>query len=557
MKSNRYLFTSALVITIALISLSFFGCTDAPAPKGLDSVQIIGLPFEEEQLTAELSPTAAVATYQWLRADSKDGAYSSIEGATAQSYTLTAADKDKYIKAIVTRVVAAGVGSNTGVKTAAATIKIGSTFTSAFPSLADDDFTLDPSSGEMNLQDGYEITGIFTVPEEITLIVKPGESLKIAAGSTISVEDGGTLEVNGELILDGTLELANGWSDVAFGGSGTITISNNDAKINKGTTVNGLKWYTLSKAKAVYSSVEDEVQLEFIKNGDLATVTPRAANLSPTENQTNVKSGVAFNVDNLQFSIIAEQVFEIAGNNAEMNLTGTDEISNNGTLIITDGGALYAEGWFNNFTADSNGMITIMPDGLFYQSNGKVVAPNGPFQSYWGLEQHGTKTIITRANNWTFEAHAVENNSYLKISSASARTPMVIREGVTAIVDDEWTQTSSSADNSYFRNFGNLLITGSFVLQSGTAAYKPSLINNGKIAISSVKSITAESGTTMDFIGTFERLNNPIDNISVSGGTIDIADGAIIKIDGVVKTSYADKAITYGGKVSDHIVNLR
>jgi hypothetical protein len=66
-----------------------------------------------ETLTAgTLNPAGAIATYQWQRADAADGIYGNIPGATADSYTLTAADKTKYIK-----VVAIGSGNYSGTVT--------------------------------------------------------------------------------------------------------------------------------------------------------------------------------------------------------------------------------------------------------------------------------------------------------------------------------------------------------------------------------------------------------------------------------------------------------
>src|SRR5690606_21126179 len=55
-----------------------------------------------------LSPAGA-ATYQWLRSDTAGGDYESMSGATADSYALTAADNDKYIK-----VMATGNGNDSG-----------------------------------------------------------------------------------------------------------------------------------------------------------------------------------------------------------------------------------------------------------------------------------------------------------------------------------------------------------------------------------------------------------------------------------------------------------
>ena len=74
---------------------------------------ISGLAEVGQTLTAGmLNPAGAIATYQWQRADSADGVYGNIPGATAKSYTLTAADKGKYI-----RVIAIGSGNYSGTVT--------------------------------------------------------------------------------------------------------------------------------------------------------------------------------------------------------------------------------------------------------------------------------------------------------------------------------------------------------------------------------------------------------------------------------------------------------
>lgn len=57
-----------------------------------------------------LSPAAATATYQWQRCSSVTGTYVNIEGATSNTYTLTADDWNNYI-----RVVATGNGSYTSI----------------------------------------------------------------------------------------------------------------------------------------------------------------------------------------------------------------------------------------------------------------------------------------------------------------------------------------------------------------------------------------------------------------------------------------------------------
>jgi prepilin-type N-terminal cleavage/methylation domain-containing protein len=63
-----------------------------------------------------LTPPAATATYQWQRADTSNGTYADIAGATASTYTLVSADTSKYI-----RVQATGTGSYYNTVTSTAT----------------------------------------------------------------------------------------------------------------------------------------------------------------------------------------------------------------------------------------------------------------------------------------------------------------------------------------------------------------------------------------------------------------------------------------------------
>ena len=60
-------------------------------------------------LTATVNPSSATVSYRWQRAESSDGEYKNIQGATARTYTLTDDDANKYVK-----VIATGSGSYTG-----------------------------------------------------------------------------------------------------------------------------------------------------------------------------------------------------------------------------------------------------------------------------------------------------------------------------------------------------------------------------------------------------------------------------------------------------------
>ena len=73
-----------------------------------------------EELTAgTLTPSGAIADYQWTICDTADGSYSDIVGATASTYTLVVADEGKFIK-----VVATGTGNYLGTATSVATVAV-------------------------------------------------------------------------------------------------------------------------------------------------------------------------------------------------------------------------------------------------------------------------------------------------------------------------------------------------------------------------------------------------------------------------------------------------
>ena len=90
--------------------------TSSPTPLiQLNSISAItGTLRVGRELTAgTAAPAGAAVSYQWQRADTVDGTYFNIAGATLSTYTLTEDDTDKYIK-----VSATGTESYTGTVTA-------------------------------------------------------------------------------------------------------------------------------------------------------------------------------------------------------------------------------------------------------------------------------------------------------------------------------------------------------------------------------------------------------------------------------------------------------
>lgn len=92
------------------------------AVKVTDSVKattISGTAQVGQTLTADVTPSGATVTYEWQQADTQDGSYSAIAGATSKTYVLTESELNKYIKVKVT-----GTGNYTGSQTSVATAQV-------------------------------------------------------------------------------------------------------------------------------------------------------------------------------------------------------------------------------------------------------------------------------------------------------------------------------------------------------------------------------------------------------------------------------------------------
>ena len=89
---------------------TIFGPVTSPA-NALSGIELIsGTLMVGSELTAgAVTPEGATFTYQWLRANTRSGTYSNIEGATGGTYVLADIDFGKYI-----RVIATGTGAYSG-----------------------------------------------------------------------------------------------------------------------------------------------------------------------------------------------------------------------------------------------------------------------------------------------------------------------------------------------------------------------------------------------------------------------------------------------------------
>jgi uncharacterized ubiquitin-like protein YukD len=86
-----------------------FNVTVKVNEKGLESVAITDNAVVGDTLSANVLPVGATVNYQWQRAETEDGTFEDIPGATSATYDLVVADAGKYI-----RVIATGKGNYTG-----------------------------------------------------------------------------------------------------------------------------------------------------------------------------------------------------------------------------------------------------------------------------------------------------------------------------------------------------------------------------------------------------------------------------------------------------------
>ncbi len=130
----------------------------------------------------ELTATANTehVNYQWLRADTEDGTYTEISGATGNTYTLDDADRDKYIKVKVT----GKSGLATGDMTSDPTVQV---------KLVNAE--IGPASGTFYHNDEGDITATITwnSATKITKIITSGVELVentdyTVAGNTLTIK---------------------------------------------------------------------------------------------------------------------------------------------------------------------------------------------------------------------------------------------------------------------------------------------------------------------------------------------------------------------------------
>lgn len=175
------------------------GPVDPTEPVAVTSATIIGTAKIGETLTATVNEGATNVTYQWQVADTKDGVYANIDGATNETLVLAEGQEGKFIKVIVR-------GENDSSITSDATTAVAA---------AD---STDPVEG-MSIADAraqktgkVTVKGIVTAKLKNSIHIQDGTAAIAVRPATLNVQlgdeitvDGSLGEFNGLLQLTGTL----------------------------------------------------------------------------------------------------------------------------------------------------------------------------------------------------------------------------------------------------------------------------------------------------------------------------------------------------------------
>jgi hypothetical protein len=284
MKTKRNLL--AISVLLLALGLVMIGCGDDPGSEGdplTGSVSITGFAKVGETLTANTSQLDGNGTisYQWQRSDSANGAYTTIEGATGDTYTPVAGDAGKYLKVTVARAGYTGSVSSERVGPVAsantATPTVSAVSVSGPDSVA--------KGG--NATYTATVTGTNNPPQTVSWsIVATGKN----AGTSIS--DSGVLTVAaGETLASITVEATS-----------TINPSKSDTKTVAITGGGGGNSLVGSWEKGYNTLTFTETTWTFLFGDESGTYTLSGATLTMNTSAGNYTGTVAFSGSTVTFS---------------------------------------------------------------------------------------------------------------------------------------------------------------------------------------------------------------------------------------------------------------
>ena len=199
------------------------------------SAVVTGTARAGQTLTAAVSDpdgTASALVYEWQRADTRDGTYAAISGATGTTYDLTSSDVGKFIRVEVSYTAGGFTGSTaTSTPTAAITANTAPVVGTVIPDqvlTAGDDFTLPANS--FTDADGdtldYSITWDDPATTTKTFVAAPDWLVIDPATGTITLGEADTIDPVTKTVTEAGAEAVTGKYTIGITASdGTDSIS--------------------------------------------------------------------------------------------------------------------------------------------------------------------------------------------------------------------------------------------------------------------------------------------------------------------------------------------
>ncbi len=324
----------------------------------IEGIFVEGEPFAGETLIAIPTPEEATGDYQWLRADSEDGEYEEIAGATDGIYTLTEDDVGSFIKVTID-----GTGAYKGTATSEAIGPV----EEADPEAAKIAFieAFNAIIEEIRVDGDLVATANMTYDEDIGVLFVTDNAGDIYAGAGVVVNalrdlagDGSTIKIEGgdEFTLDDDLDIsALAQAILGDGGvegfldEGVLTVTYEASVLFLGDLpleLSGDLIFMLEKAVFIgaFNAIIEEIRVD----GDLVATANMTYDedigvLFVTDNAGEIKAGAGVVVNALRD--LAGDGSTITINEETFTLDDDLDISALAQAILGDGGV---EGFLEN-----------------------------------------------------------------------------------------------------------------------------------------------------------------------------------------------------------------
>ena len=427
---------------IKVVATATDGCsgTVTSAAVGLVTIPlsaigpITGTPQVGAELTVgALTPSDATATYQWRIADTSDGTYADIGGATDSTYTPVADDATKYIK-----VVATGTDNYSSTVTSAATTAVANASQSAPTGLvgvapttyngSDGSITGVTDAMEYRISTDESYTSVTASATTITSLSPGTYEVRYAAytgynaspDDEVVVADGPNADQSAPTGLTGVAPTTYGGSDGSITGVDTTMEYELEGAGSytavTGTTIDGLSAGTYEVRYAAYTgynaSPDDEV---VVADGPSGTPTP-----TPTPSDSPSSPSAPTCGQSAPTGVPNLYKITTTGTTASLYFTSVDNATNYQVFYGYSSGDSRFGGTFSGSSPVT--INYLKPFTLYYFAvKGENVCAGGPLSGWLYAVTNGSGSYAGGTN--TTNTTAQNNSTYQSPSASPTPTP--------------------------------------------------------------------------------------------------------------------------------------